>query len=178
MDEGYVVVLTWLRTPFRACGRASQRLLVVADGSYDTLELWKQLPDGVILLARSAKNRVLYHRPGAPTGLGRPRKYGDRAPSPQTVCQQRHCWQNVRLRIRGHTRPLQSRVEGRFLRPGAPQRPLFLLIVRGQTYSKHGRRKHREPVPYLINAVLKDGVWTLPLPPRHPHLVGLAALGG
>jgi len=54
------VVLTWLRTQFRACGRASQRLLMVADGSYDTLEL--------------------YHLPGAPTGRGRPRKYGIRAP--------------------------------------------------------------------------------------------------
>jgi len=58
-------------------------------------------------------------------------------------------------------------VEGPFLRKGAPDRPLFLLVVRGQTYSKHGHRKHRLPVPYLVNALLlPDGTWTLPLPVR------------
>jgi len=37
--------------------------------------------------------------------------------------------------------------------------------VGGQTYSKHGRRKHREPVPYLVNAVLNEaGEWGLLLP--------------
>jgi len=157
--------LSWLRTQFVALGRGQQRLLMVADGSYDTLKLWQQLPADVILMARSAKNRVLYHLPPVVRGRGRPRKYGDRAATPQQLWRSRQGWHKTKLTIRGHTRHLQSRVEGPFVRHGAADRPLFLLIVRGQTYSKHGRRKHREPVPYLINAVLKDGVWTLPLPP-------------
>jgi hypothetical protein len=36
-------------------------VLFVGDGHYDSLTLWQALPQGVTLLARSAKNRVLYY---------------------------------------------------------------------------------------------------------------------
>lgn len=162
--QAAVAFLTWLRMQLSALGRGSQRLLMVADGSYDTLALWKHLPAEVILLARSAKHRVLYHLPAATTGRGRPRKYGDRAATPQQLWRSHQGWRKIKLLIRGHTRRLQYRVEGPFVRQGAADTPLFLLIVRGQTYQRHSRRKHRPPVPYLVNAVFKQGVWTLPLP--------------
>ena len=82
-----------LRDQFQRCGRAWQHLLMVADGSYDTLELWK-------------------HLPGPQTGRGRPRVYGERAATPQTFWQQRGGWHKLSLLIRGHTRRLQYRVEG------------------------------------------------------------------
>ncbi len=81
--EAAVEFLTWLRQQFSAAGRASQKLLLVADGSYDTLELWKALPAGVTLLVRSAKNRVLHHLP-LPQAHGN-RKYGERAPCAASV---------------------------------------------------------------------------------------------
>ena len=76
--------LSWLRTQFVALGRGQQRLLMVADGSYDTLKLWQQLPADVILMARSAKNRVLYHLPpvvraSMATGPPRPNSCGAHA---------------------------------------------------------------------------------------------------
>jgi hypothetical protein len=46
-----------------ALGRSLQRLLVVADGTYCTSELFKQLPEGVVLLSRCAHNRALYELP-------------------------------------------------------------------------------------------------------------------
>ena len=160
--EAAVSFLSWLREQFTRQGRAAQRLLMVADGSYDHLELWKQLPDQVILLARSAKNRALYSLPGP--DAHRNRKYGERAPTPQSFWQQRSGWTRITLVLRGRERTLQYKVKGLFVRKGAPQRPLFLLIIRGQTYTKYGRTKHREPVPYLVNAV-PDGAggWALPL---------------
>lgn len=75
----------WLREQLSACGRAGQEVLLVGDGHYDTVDLWRDLPEGVILLARSAKNRLLYHLPGPQTGRGRRRKYGARAHPPAGV---------------------------------------------------------------------------------------------
>ena len=72
--------LVWVREQLLQAGRAAQRLLMVADGSYETLNLWKHLPAGVILMARSAKNRVLYTLPAADA---RPnRKYGEPCTDP------------------------------------------------------------------------------------------------
>ncbi|MDQ7036970.1 MAG: hypothetical protein Q9P01_19675 [Anaerolineae bacterium] len=57
--------------------------MMVADGGYDTINLWKYLPDGVILMARSAKNRVLHYLP--PEDAHANRKYGDRAPAHRKI---------------------------------------------------------------------------------------------
>jgi hypothetical protein len=161
--EAALVFLNWLLGVLARWGRAAQRVLMVADGSFDTVALWLGLPEGVILLVRSARNRVLHGL--VPAGAHANRKYGERAPTPQAFWQQRTGWKKTRLLIRGRQRDLQYRVEGPFLRKGAPQRPLFLLIVRGQTYTKHGRPKHREPLPYLVNAGQNAaGQWILPLP--------------
>ena len=153
--------LGWLKDQLHACGRASQPLLMVADGGFDTLGLWKQLPAGVTLLARSAKNRVLYTLPAPHSGRGRPRKYGERAPTPQEVWQTRRGWRQLTLGVRGRERHLQVKVQGPFLRQGAPDCPLMLLVVRGKDHA-HTRRP---PLPFLVNAVQDPaGHWTLPLP--------------
>jgi hypothetical protein len=163
--EAAVAFVTWLRAHCVRLGRPDQRLLMVADGSYDTLALWQHLPEDVILVARSAKNRALYHLPGPHPGRGRRRKYGVRAPTPQAFWQQRKGWRPLTLTIRGGPRHLQYRVEGPFVRPGAPDRPLFLLVMRGKQRRHHGRLIRREPLPFLVNAVQNaHGDWVLPLP--------------
>ncbi|MGH3086989.1 MAG: hypothetical protein ACRDSJ_06675 [Rubrobacteraceae bacterium] len=53
----------WPRERMDALGRSLQRLLVVADGAYCASKLFKKLPEGVVLLARCAKNRALYESP-------------------------------------------------------------------------------------------------------------------
>lgn len=161
--EAAIEFLTWLKAQLARLGRVGQWVLMVADGSFDTLKLWQQLPQGVVLLARSAKNRVLHYLPSADAHGNR--RYGERAPSPQDFWRLRSGWHKIQLLIRGRTRDLQYRVEGPFVRQGAPDTPLFLLIVRGQTYTQHRRRKRRDPLPLLVNAVLgPDGRWSLPLP--------------
>lgn len=159
--EAALQFVHWLLRQFAHLGRGSQPVLLVADGSYDTVDLWKQLPEGVILLVRSAKNRVLHHL--LPPAAHGNRRYGERAATPQTIWQQREGWRKARLTIRGQQRDLQYRVEGPFLRKGSPNRPLFLLVIRGQRYLKHGHSKHRDPVPYLVNAIANSkGGWQLP----------------
>jgi len=179
--EAAVIFLNWLKSQLGQAGRASQRILAVADGSYDTVDLWKSLPQGVTLLARSAKNRVLHHL--APADAHGNRRYGDRALSPQQFWQSHKGWRSAHLLIRGRERRLQYRVEGPFVRKGAPDTPLMLIVVRGQTYTQYGRRRARDPLPYLVNATLSPdgqprctghnparfvpspaGQWVLPLP--------------
>jgi hypothetical protein len=114
----------------------------------------------VTLLARSAKNRALYHLPDA-TMHGN-RKYGKRAPQPQARWQDKKTrWRNVNVDVRGKTRHLKVHVSGPFVRKGAAHCPLMLIVVRG----KHRRGYRRPPLPFLVNAV-KDaqGNWRLPLP--------------
>ena len=157
--ECAVLFLVWLRQQLAQAGRAGQRLLMVADGGYDILNLWKHLPEGVILLVRSAKNRALWFLPAA--GARRNRKYGERAPTPQQLWQGRQGWRRLTLLVRGRERHLQYKLCGPFLRKGAADRPLFLILVRG----KKNKRTRRQPLPFLVNAVATaDGQWQLPLP--------------
>lgn len=164
--EAAVTCLTWLRHQLDQAGRVTQRLLMVGDGSYDNINLWKNLPAGVILLARSAKNRVLYYLPQQTGQRGRPRKYGVRLATPQELWQQRTVtWQKLKVRVRGRPRHLQYRLVGPVVRKGAPERPLFLIIVRGKHRTRNGRTYRRKPLPFLVNAHLNaQGHYVLPLP--------------
>lgn len=151
--------LVWLKRQLALQGRAGQKVLMVADGQYDTLNLWKHLPEGIILMARSAKNRVLWTQP-TPTAR-KNRKYGERAPTPVDYWRERQGWRHLELLVRGKVRHLQVKVEGPFLRKGAPHRPLFLIVVRG----KKNKCSRRQPLPFLVNAMLDtSGIWCLPLP--------------
>lgn len=166
MKEGEAAVqfLQWLREQLQRWERGWQRVLMVADGSYDTVNLWKHLPEGVILLVRSAKNRVLFEMP--PPGCHGNRKYGARTLSPQARWRTRSGWRKLELDVRGKTRHLQYRVSKPVQRRNAPDVPLLLIIVRGKQQWRHGQRVYRrEPLPFLVNAVQNQhGQWGLPLP--------------
>lgn len=161
--EAAIVFLNWVLGLLALWGRSKQKILLLLDGSYETVEFWKALPQGVTALVRSAKNRALFHMP--PVGAHGLRKYGEQAPSPQDFWQQKSGWQRRAIGLRGKGRNLRYRVEGPFLRKTAPHCPLMLLIIGGETYQKHGRRYHREPVSYLVNALQNEnGEWRLPFP--------------
>lgn len=153
--------LMWVRQQLDKHGRSDQPVLMVADGAYDTLSLWKALPAGTLLVARSAKNRALWYLPTADAHPNR--KYGDRAPVPAEFWQERGGWNSVDLLVRDRRRRLSVKVEGPFLRRGAANRVLFLIVVRGKDDRR--RRIQRSPLPFLVNAVQDArGQWRLPLP--------------
>jgi hypothetical protein len=163
--QGALQFLTWLQAQLRRHERANQHILFVGDGHYDTLKLWQHLPEGVTLLARSAKNRALCHLPDD-TMHGN-RKYGERAPQPQDIWRDpKTKWRKHTIEVRGRTRHLQVCVRGVFVRKGAPETPLFLIVVRGKKRkNKHGRTYRRQPLPFLVNATQNaHGQWVLPLP--------------
>lgn len=151
--------LSWIKAQLKQVDREKQAVLMVADGSYDNTNLWKSLPSGVVLFARSAKNRVLYHLP-KPTDR-KNRKYGERAPAPSAYWRERKGWRHMKLWVRNRERNLQVKVEGPFLRRGSPDQPLFLVVVRGKKRKKY----QRAPLPFLVNATQDElGNWVMPLP--------------
>ena len=171
--EAALVFLNWLLAVLARLGRTAQRVLMVADGSFDTVSLWERLPEGVILLARSAKNRVLHEL--VPTGAHANRKYGERAPTPQAFWQQRRGWRTIRLLIRGRQRDLQYRVEGPFLRRGAPHRPAHRARA-----DLHQTRSPQAPRPGALSGQRRaDCRRTVDTASacHIPAVLGLAALG-
>lgn len=162
--EAGLASLAWLRTALDGAGRGTQAVLGVADGLYSNQHIWRGLPAGVSLLARCAHHRALYGLPVRGDGRGRPRKYGERGPRPQAWLTERGGWRQTRLAVRGRQVPCTYRVEGPYLVKGAPDQPLFLLVVRGLDRVRRGHRRQRRPAFWLVSAVEQDGAWALPWP--------------
>ncbi len=163
--EAGLAQVAWLRGELDAAGRTEQDLLALGDGSFDVADLWRDLPERVTVLARTACNRVLVARP--PAGAHGNRRYGARARTPQAWLAVRDGWRRTTITVRGRDIPLTYRVEGPFVRERAADRPLFLLVVRGlaQAQRHRHRRRRREPAFYLVNATPReDGTWALPRP--------------
>jgi len=161
--EAGLAQLAWLRGELDAAGREEQDLLALGDGSFDVVDLWRDLPERTTVLARTACNRVLYELP--PPGAHRNRRYGARARTPQAWLAVRDGWRRTTITVRGRDIPLTYRVEGPFVRERAADRPLFLLVVRGLAQAQRHHRRRREPAFYLVTAARQeDGTWTLPLP--------------
>jgi hypothetical protein len=156
--------IQWVRRLVDEAGRLAQIVLFLGEGSFDPLNLWKARPDRVVVWVRTAANRALYKLPGPPSKRGAPRKYGDRALTPDAWLKQRAGWQTTTLTVRARQRRMVYRVEGPFIRRGAPDCPLFLLVVRGQTWKRPAGRRRRKPCFYLVNALEQNGHWVLPLP--------------
>lgn len=152
----------WFRGALDQRGRSGQPLLVVADSGWQGAGVWAALPQRTSLLAGCRVNRALYALPTRATGPGRPRQYGERAPRPDAWLGKGTGWSRMCLAVRGREIPLQYRVEGPYLVRGAPEQPLYLLVVRG---SRSGRgKKQRRARFWLVNALEQDGHWVLPLP--------------
>lgn len=167
--EAGLAAWRWVRQELDAHGHGSQVVVGLADGTYDTQGIWRELPEGVILVIRCARNRALYALPEGRSGRrGAPSKYGPRLEVPWKYLLRRRELTPLTVRIRGRERHLSYRVVGPLLVEGAPERPLFLIAVGGrskQLGGHHPRRVHRLPAYYLVNAVAaEDGSGRLPYP--------------
>lgn len=162
--------LDWLRGGLNQLKRKGQIILALTDGSFDTLGMWRGLPEGVVLATRTARNRCLYWLPTPEVhpGPGRPPSYGERAPQPADWL---HAglrnWPKQMVRVRGKSIQMRYQLLGPFVREGVPERPLFLIVVKGMhrlVGKKVQHYKHRGPSFYLVSAVQHNGRWQLPFP--------------
>lgn len=168
--EAGLAFLGWVRTGLDAAGRSEQPVLALADGGFDVLDLWRDLPERVILVTRTARNRRLFYLPEAQDhpGPGRPALYGEPAPHPDDWL---HAglrnWPKPQVLVRGKSIQMRYQLLGPFVREGLPERPLFLIVVKGMhrlVGKKKRAYKHKGPSFYLVSAVQQAGQWVLPLP--------------
>ena len=173
--EAALEAIRWLRKNLDHSGRKEQPLLVVGDGDFSVAKMRASLPEeGVVLMSRCAKNRALFELPGAlPEGRrgrrGRPRKYGEQANKPSEWMAERKGWHASRLLVRGRLVPARWRVEGPYVLKDAPDRPVFLIAVKGIGRIRSGRRRDRKPAYWLVTALRSEEgscCWELPYPPR------------
>ena len=163
--EAGLKYVRWVRKEMDAV-RPGQRILWLADGGYDNVELWKAMPAQTIGAMRTAKNRALFAYLPELERRGN-RKYGEKKPSPAEYMKQwRDGTHKADIKVRGVVRSLRYRVEGPVVRRGAPDVPLFLIVVSGQEYKKGKRSKDRRPTAYLVSAQWKEGKWALPVEPE------------
>ncbi len=165
--EAGVAYVNWVRQEVDQV-RPAQPMLWLADGSYDTVEMWQSAPERVIAAVRTARNRVL-HAYLPPEERRGNRKYGERIKSPaEWMGEWRTGCQHVTVCVRGVERRLRYRLVGPVVRRGAPDCPLFLVVVSGQSYVKgqaQPTRKQRKPAAYLVTAQQQESEWRLPLDP-------------
>jgi hypothetical protein len=157
-----LTIVQWTRQQMDEAERSEQLLLVLGDGSYDTLDFWAGLPERSVAVVRTARNRALYHLPASDAHGNC--KYGEKAPAPQHWLQVRAGFCKQEVWVRGQVRTMRYRVEGPFVREGQPERPLFLIVIGGGARPPGSRRQRYQPCFFLVSAVLKEGVWSLPLP--------------
>jgi len=168
--EAGLTFLKWVRAQLDAAGRSTQKILALADGGFDVLDLWRGLPTNTILLTRTARNRALYHLPVRDTHPqpGRPPSYGEPARKPaEWLHAGLRKWPKREVEVRGKTIQMTYQVLGPFLRDGLPDHPVFLIVVKGmhrQVQKNPPRYQHKEPSFYLVSAVQQQDHWRLPLP--------------
>lgn len=165
--EGALELITWLRARLDALGRAVQPLLVVGDGAYGTAAMLPGLPERTALIARCAKNRVLFAVPTPAAGRGRPRRYGERGPTPQALLQCRTGWRSIPVPVRGRLVTMRTLLTGPWVLKGAPDQPVLLVVIRGVDRGSGGTRRQRAPQFLLVSAVCgATGRWepAVPLP--------------
>lgn len=94
--------LRWVRARLDAAGRSEQTVL--ADGNFDVVELWRELPERVMQVVRTARNCALYHLPQAVPnpGPGRSPSYGEATKKPfEWLYTGVRKWPTETVRVRG-----------------------------------------------------------------------------
>ena len=163
--EAVVEGIAWVRERLDEEGREEQELLCVVDGGIErAVAFWQRLPERTVVIARTARNRALYALPERTSEgkRGRKPKYGLRARTPGAWLQEKKGWRQLTLKVRGRERKMRYRVEGPYLRQGVPERPFYLIVVRGRDVKRRGRRIQRQPVFLLVTARWDGERWVLP----------------
>ena len=156
----------WLRSQVSRFGYAKRPVVMVGDGGFDQNAIWKNLPKGVVWLARTKRNRSLFHpaKKVKNQGRGRPKVYGEKAKKPHEYTRTRKDYKTWERVIRGKKRKVKYKVKGPFFIEGNPNQAVFLLVIAGGNYQVGKRVKYRKPAFFLVNGVKNGNGWELPLP--------------
>ncbi len=132
----------------------SRKLILVGDGSFTNQHLVRGLPEDCIYIGRARKDMALHYpvgQPPAPTG--RPRRYGERAPTPEGLRKDPSVpWIEIEAFAAGKRHVFRIKTLGPLLwRKAGAEKPIRLVVIAPVKYrkTKNSKPLYREPA-YLI----------------------------
>lgn len=138
----------------RATLPMQRQLVIVGDGSYTNADIIKNLPAKTTYIGRIRRDAVLHHRPGGtPAPSGRPRLYGEQAPSPEELLKDKSIpWSKVSAHAAGKHHDFKVKVSEPLLwrKTGAKVRLRVMVIAPlGYRLRKGSRLLYRQAA-YLV----------------------------
>lgn len=115
---------------------ASRQLIVGVDNSYTNEKVLKHLPERVTLIGRVRKDTKFFFAPEDHPGVGRPRTYGERAPTPEEVRTDESIpWQKVKAFATGRVHSFRVKsLPLLYWRKAGVDRPLRLVVIAPLSY--------------------------------------------
>lgn len=133
-------------------GTRSRQLLAGGDGSYTNRTVLRQLPERTTFIGRIRKDAKLFHallRTGSPRSGGRPRRYGEVAPTPEQVLHDPATpMTKVRCFAAGQARNFPVKVvRNLYWRNAGPDLCLQLVVIKplGYRLRKGSKLLYRQP---------------------------------
>jgi hypothetical protein len=134
-------------------GGQERRLLVACDGRFTNGTVLRDLPERTTLIGRVRCDTALCHPPGPSAGSGRPRAYGERAPTPEALLADEAVpWQRVRVHAAGRIHEMRVKTLAPLRwRAAGPGHGFRLLVVAPLAYrhNESGKILYRKPA-YLL----------------------------
>ena len=143
-----------LRNAMDEDGQQDRALWAVVDGGYTNGTFIKHLPLRTTAVGRIRSDAKLYHLPASsPSGPGRNRVYGDRAPTPEELRQDASVpWQQIEAFAAGKTHPFKIKTLSPLRwRSAGQQHDLRLIVIAplGYRLTQHAKILYRQPA-FLI----------------------------
>jgi hypothetical protein len=136
------------------CGR---HIVLNGDGSFTNKTILQGMPKGCTYIGRGRKDMALHYLPPSTTGkaraTGRPRRYGDKAPTPEELRQDDTIpWQRIGAFAAGKRHEFRIKTLGPVLwRKSGTGLPLRIVVIAplGYRLTKGGKMLYRQPA-YLV----------------------------
>ena len=145
--------LAQLRRQMDQGASAHRRLIALIDGRFTNGTVLRQVPPRTTLIGRVRKDSAFYFAPQAQPQLGRKRKYGLRAPTPEQLLKDASVpWQTVRAYAAGRRFKFRLKTLARvYSKMDRAARPLLLVVIEPVPYrrTQSSKLERREPA-FLI----------------------------
>lgn len=134
-------------------GGEQRELLVACDGRFTNGTVLRALPARTTLIGRVRSDTALCHLPGPSSASGRPRAYGDRAPTPEELAGDETVpWRRVPVYAAGRVHEMRVKALGPLRWRAAGAAHAFRLMVVAPLAYRHnesGKILYRKPA-YLL----------------------------
>lgn len=144
-----------LRQSLDAQGQSARPLHLFVDGGYTNATVLKSLPSRTVLIGRIRKDARLFSLPSEsqPSNTrGRPRHYGEPAPTPEQVRTDDSPWQSVSVSLSGQDHQMRVKIRQNLLwRTAGLHHTLQLVVIAplGYRLCKGSKLLYRQPA-FLI----------------------------